>query len=42
MDWGHQNPPFLPRSRKVRFWGAIVGACHLEGIIKTVCIGPMI
>ena len=22
----NQNPPFLPRSRKARFWGAIVGA----------------
>ena len=41
MVWGHQNPPFLSRSREARLWGAIVGAYYLGSTIKTVWIGPM-
>ena len=41
MGWGRQNHPFLPRSRKARFWEDIVGANYLEGSIGTIGIAPM-
>ena len=35
----YQNPPFLPRSRKARFWGAIVGTNYLRVLLRLYGMG---
>ena len=36
-----QNPHFLLKSRKARFWGAIVGTSHLWSTVLAEWTGPM-
>ena len=38
---GYQIPPFLLRSRKAKFWGAIVGTSCLWSTVEVIWTGPM-